>query len=284
MEKSPKSNHNPLTPSRSQTPCTSQTLLLLTIVLFIVDELHTHFMVQINDIGVYLRFLRMVVTKPLPEKVEQRPNRSLSVNAMPPNQVKSANSSPKSPRMASDDTFVPPKLLPIVNLESHFFEIHHDHNTLHGPYYPVKRAIEEFMERPEWQPWDYRRPERRWKYLCAETVTVLAKDENDLAMRAETSLFSNRHSLLFIMVPKVFNVVRVFFDTTDVIPVRAPHKSLKKSQSESFEKDFKTTAFRHQSLPDSAVQYLGNTKETAKTLSNKIKNSVACGYHVIRVL
>lgn len=251
-------------------------MLSSTAIFTTVDELHTHFMVQINDIGIYLRYIRMVCTKPVSTEPKQKSNRSLSTT-VPPNQIKSATNSPKSGQ-ADGDHHEPSavSVKPVFNLESHHFEILHEHNTLHGPFYPVKRAIEEFMERPEWQPWDYRRPDRRWKYLCAETVTVLAKDDNDLAMRSECSLFSNRHSLLLAMMPKVYSVVRIFFDTTDVIPVRAPHKSLKKCQSESFDKHYKKNTFRHQSLPDSAVNYLGATKETVETFSNKIIKSVAC--------
>ena len=243
-------------------------------------------MVHQNDIGYYLRILRLVCIRPSSARV-RRLERQMTVDSTShPNEVPSNDEEEESAaeckKHSPEETRVLAAKERVFNLESHFFEIIH-HHTLHGPFYPVKRAIEEFMERPEWVATDERRPDRRWKYLCAETITVLAKDETDIGKRVEMSLFSNRHSL-FILMPRVYNAIRIFFDTSDVIPNRSyksSTKSLTKSQSLStksisFEKKFKTLSFRQQSLPDTAIQYIDSTTGSVRSFKDRVKKSISC--------
>ncbi|CAG2167095.1 unnamed protein product, partial [Oppiella nova] len=96
---------------------------------------------------------------------------------------------------------------PVRNFESHYIRIMYDHN-LHGPLYTCKRHLEFFMERDEW-----RAPgvEHRWTYLCAETIPVLAKDEDEIADKIDVTLFTTKHTLL--QMPRVYYAVRLYFDT-----------------------------------------------------------------------
>jgi len=146
----------------------------------------------------------------------------------------------------------------LLNIESHYFEIVH-HNTLHGPFYPAKRAIEDFMEREEWNEDE----KQKWNFLCAETIVVLAKDEADIPKKIESSLFSTRHNLL--LVPRVYYVVRIYFDTSLV-----PRKSITLNKSRSFEKDFKLMNKRYKSLPE------GKNSNYNSIDSAKVHRSISC--------
>jgi hypothetical protein len=149
----------------------------------------------------------------------------------------------------------------IFNIDSYCFEIVH-HNTLHGPFYPVKRAIEEFMEREEWNEVE----KHKWNLLCAETIAVLAKDENDIPKKIENSLFSNRHNLLFV--PQVYYVIRLYFDTSLV-----GGKNLSLIKSKSIEKDNKLMSERQKSLPENKSKPYLNSE---KSFKNKFTHSVSC--------
>lgn len=226
-------------------------------------------MIHNNDIGYYLRILRVTCVKPLVPHTIRRLEKQKSVNASNKSQnvrkseeskvsdenqlmINSIENSPEASNSSPNSS--------ILNIESKYFAIV-AHNTLHGPFYPVKRAIEEFMEREEWNEDE----EQKWRFLCAETIVVLAKDENDISKKIENTLFSNRHNVL--LVPRVYYVIRVYFDTSLV-----PRRGSILTKAKSLEKEFKLISNKQRSLP----QYKSLEYTSADLMKNKISYSVSC--------
>jgi hypothetical protein len=229
-------------------------------------------MIHNNDIGYFLRILRIACIKPLISKTIRRLEKQNAFDET--NQIETIQS--PSEQIVSDicqlklDSFDNPfepstsalnKKQTILNIESHYFEIVH-HNTLHGPFYPVKRAIEEFMEREEWNEVE----KYKWNFLYAETVVVVAKDENDISKKIENSLFSNRHNVLFV--PRVYYVIRLYFDTCLV-----GRKNLSLIKSKSFQKDNQLVSKRQKSLPEYKSK---SDFRSEKSVKNKFNHSISC--------
>jgi hypothetical protein len=118
------------------------------------------------------------------------------------------------------------------------------------------------MEREEWNEAE----KHKWNFLCAETIVVLAKDENDISKKIENSLFSNRHNVLFV--PRAYYVIRLYFDTQSV-----GGNNLSLIKSKSFQKDNKLMSKRHQSLPEYKSK---PDLSSEKSVKNRFTHSISC--------